>query len=207
MKRIALTVSFFLFCLPCVYAEVVSGYGVKTGLAMANQEFNYTAGFDLDTKNRTGFDFGLFVEWFDLQSFSGLTEVHYVQKGMIEEDVRTNEWGLPVGTIKFNHQVDYLSIPLLVKITQKTKHLSPYLCVGPRFDFLLGYKSKLMKAIYDKFKNMDTGGTVAVGVESRTRPIKMLLELRYSPDLTFAYQTDLLKVKNHSFELLLGLKL
>lgn len=207
MKRMGISMVLILFCFSSAYAKLINGYGLKTGVVIANQDFDHTYGFFDDTKNRTGFDFGVYMEWFNLLFLSMLIEAHYVQKGMIEEVPRTNEFGDPISPIKHNNRVDYLSIPILAKITFETKHVSPYLAIGPRFDFLLDYKSKILKTLYKELKDMDTGGTIGIGVESKTEPLKMLLEFRYSPDFTNAYKTDLLKVKNNSFEILFGLRL
>lgn len=129
---------------------------------------------------------------------------------MISEIPRISEYGEPFGptkAMKFNNRVDYLSVPLLIKITFKTKHINPYFVTGPRFDFFLAYESKSFGVLYDKFKDMDVGGTVGVGAESNAKPQGALFEFRYSPDFSNAYKTDLLRVKNHSFEILFGFRL
>jgi hypothetical protein len=160
-------------------------------VVIANQDIDNKLGFDFNAKHRTGFDFGISIEWFNLPIFSLLTEAHYVQKGIIEKMPRTNEYGEPMGPLKFYHRIDYLSIPVLAKLSIKTKHNSPYLVVGPRFDFLLGYKSKTLKLLYDELKHTNEGLTVGAGVESNTIPLRMLLEFRYDADVTYTYKTDL----------------
>lgn len=205
MKRIIICVFFILFSFSCVQAQLVKSYGLKGGIVVANQDFNYTQGFEADTKNRTGLDVGVFAEWLNHSYFSILTEVYYIQKGHADEDTRTDEFGNPASTIRHDNRLDYLSVPLLVKITLRTKHALPYLVIGPRFDYLLGYKSETSKELFDEIKNTGMGGTVGLGLESKSKPVKFLLEFRYSPDFTNAYKTNLLKVKNNSFEILLGL--
>ncbi len=174
---------------------------------VANQDFDYTFGFDFDTESRTGFDMGIYTEWFDLPFFSLLTEIHYIQKGMQHEERRFNEFGEEVALLKWNNRVDYLSIPILVKITIQTEHVSPYFIMGPRIDLLLGYDSDHFEALYDEFERVNLGGDFGIGVGNNSGPVKILLEFRYSPDFTNAYKTDLLKVKNNSFEILFGLRL
>lgn len=63
---------------------------------------------------------------------------------------RTNAYGELMSPLKYDHRIDYLSIPVLAKLSMKTKHISPYFVVGPRFDFLLDYKSKTLKLLYDE---------------------------------------------------------
>jgi hypothetical protein len=207
MNRIIISVFLVLFSFSSAYAQLLKGYGLKGGIVAANQDFEYTQDFQADTKSRTGLDVGIFAEWFDLRIFSVLTEVHYIQKGHVDEYTRTDEFGNPAGTIKHNSRLDYLSVPLLVKITLNTQYALPYLVIGPRFDYLMGYESETSKELFENFKNTGVGGTVGLGMQSRSEPVKFLLELRYSPDFTNAYKSDLLKVKNNSFEVLLGLML
>ncbi|MGB8658435.1 MAG: porin family protein [Candidatus Zixiibacteriota bacterium] len=204
--RISIAIIALLLCFSSVHAQFMHGFGVKTGVVLASQDIDNSMGFDTNAKSRTGFDLGVFAEWFDSPVFSLSTEAHYVQKGMIEEVPRIDEFGFPMSPSKDDHRIDYLSIPVLAKISVKGKHISPYLVFGPRFDFLLGNKSKTLKILYDELKNTDEGLTAGVGVETNTVPLRMLLEFRYSPDFSNAYKTDLWKIRNNSFEILSGLK-
>lgn len=207
MKRIIIAIGLVFFCFSGAHAQLLKGYGLKTGVVIANQDFEHIYGFFDDTKNRAGLDFGVFIEWFSLPHLSALTEVHYTQKGMVEEVPRTDEFGHSISPLKLDNRVDYLSIPVLAKVTFETRPVSPYLFVGPRLDIFLGYESELSGEVYDDFKRTNMGGDLGIGVETSTEPLKMLLEFRYSPDLNNAYETDLLKVKNNSFEILFGLRL
>jgi hypothetical protein len=206
MRKLIIAVVLVLFSFSGANARLLKAYGFKAGVVVANQDFDYFGRLQFDTKARSGLSFGVFAEWLSLRSLSILTEAHYIQKGYVSESVQTDEFGTPIRIFKFDHRVDYLSIPLLAKVTLRTKHLSPYLIVGPRFDFLLGYKSETLDEVYRDLKDLDVGGTIGLGVESRSQPVKVLLEFRYSPNFTNAYQTDLLKVKNNSFEILFGVR-
>ena len=207
MRRIILAVVLVLFSFSGANARLLKGYGLKAGVVVANQDFEYSEGFQADTKDRAGLDFGVFAEWLDIPFFSILTEVHYIQKGHADEFVRTDEFGTPISSTRIDHRLDYLSVPLLAKASLRTKHVLPYLVVGPRFDFLLDYKSETLDQVYKELKDSDVGATIGLGMESRTDPVKVLVEFRYSPDFTDAYKTDLLKVKNNSFEILFGVRL
>ena len=207
MKKIGIPVALVLAISSAAHAQTLQGYGVKAGVVIANQDFDYAEDLDFHTKNRVGFNFGVYVEWLNLPHLSLLTEAHYVQKGMIIENIVNNEFGERIGIKEFDYRVDYLSVPILVKISVNSQGFSPYLIAGPRFDFLLGYDSPGGGSLYDQFKDLDTGADIGIGLESNTEPLKILLEFRYSPDFSNAYKTDLLKVKNNSFEILIGLEL
>ena len=209
-KSVVISIIAILFCFSSAPAQIVKGYGIKTGAVISNQHFEYApeakVGTTGDKKNRTGFDFGISLEWFNLPFFSLLTEVHYAQKGMIEEIPKTNEYGQEIAPRKYDKRIDYLSLPILAKIALNSKHITPYLVIGPRFDFNLDLKSDVFFGWQgNEFKNVDVGGTLGVGVESKSEPLKAILEFRYSPDFTYAYKSDLLKIKNRSFEILFGI--
>lgn len=205
MTRIVVSIGLILLFSSVADARVLEGYGVKTGVVIAEQDFDCAEDFDFDTKNRTGSDIGVYLEWLDIPYFGLLTEVHYVQKGMVEENPRKDEFGHPMSPVRHSNRVDYISIPILAKVTLRTGRVRPYFVLGPRVDFLLGYESRILKDIYDGFEDTNLGGTIGIGVERKTKSLNMLFELRYSPDFSNAYKTDLLKVKNNSFEILFGL--
>lgn len=215
MKRLGISIAIILMCFSGAHAQLLKSYGFKTGVVIANQDFEYglyaKVGSVVHTKNIMGFDFGVFMEWFNFPFFSALTEAHYVQKGMIDEVPRFNEYGEPISPMRLDNRVDYLSVPILAKIAVKTKSLTPYLVIGPRFDLFIGYSSEIGEIIYNQFKDIDVGGDIGIGIESKTEPLKMLLEFRYSPSFTNAFKNDVLEgvssVKNNSYEILLGLRL
>jgi opacity protein-like surface antigen len=176
---------------------------------VSNQDFNYsTPGAGLDTRSRTGFDLGGFIEWFDLPYLRMLTEAHYLQKGMIDKVKVVNGSGDVIGTVKNDHRIDYLSISALSKFTPGGKVFSPYLIIGPRVDFRLKNNSEVYDELYDKFNATFLGGDIGAGMEfSLNKLLTLLAEFRYSHDFTEAYKTELLEVRNRSYQLLIGLKL
>lgn len=210
MKIILTLVVLLLICSSVVQGEMLKGFGFKTGLAIANQSFDYTVPvFGLDMKNRIGFDFGGIVEWFNLPYLSVLTEAHYIQKGMKSEVEKVSySHGGEIGTITYDYRVDYLSVSALVKFTLEGKLISPYLITGPRFDFLLGNNTDGNDELYDNFKSTVLGGDVGIGAEFDVVDLGTILsEFRYSYDFSKAYKNDFLQVKNRSFQILLGFRL
>jgi hypothetical protein len=205
MTRAIVSIGLILLFSSVADARVLQGYGVKTGVVIAEQDFDYAEDFDVDPKNRVGLVVGVYLEWLGTPFFSLLTEAHYVQKGMVNENLRTDEFGHPMSPVEESNRVDYLSIPILAKVAFGTGRVRPYFVLGPRIDFLLGYESRILKDIYEGFEDKNMGGTIGIGVERKTNLLNMLLELRYSPDFTDAFEKDVLNVKNNSFEILFGL--
>jgi len=195
-------------------ARVVKSFGLKAGAVVAEQSWDYFAGplsgFDPGYSNRWGFDIGSYVEWFNVPYLSLLTEVHYVQKGMSYKVVEVT-YNQPTGTgryITFRPRVDYVSVPVLVKIQLRVSRFEPYFLLGPRFDFLVNRNDEATGLVYDDFNESDIGGTFGVGFELlRLLPVGLLTEFRFSPSFNRSFRGEFLEVKNKSFELLLGVKL
>lgn len=198
MKYIQLIVILVLICYSCSHAQLIRGYGIKGGVVLANQDIS--TGTESD-KNRIGFDVGLYIELVDLPVFSALFELHYIQKGIKGETVKNN--------VSFN----YLSFPILAKLSLQQSTVTPYLLVGPRLDVLVskdysppdltvGGETGILEP-----EDITFGFDIGLGMETVLKPVKLLFEFRYSPDFTYATNDDLSKRKNHSFEFLIGIGL
>lgn len=180
-------------------AQQIRTWGVKAAVTSADQDFDYTQLDDLKTHRRVGFNVGLFAEWFDNNLFSLLTQLEYAQRGMGQDSfVR-----FP-GTLY--SRVDYLSVSIIGKFAASYAVVRPFVLVGPRIDFLLGYKSdEPFRIVYDDFKSIVIGGTVGIGLESSELLSQTIIaEFRYNFDVSYAYKTDLLTVKNNAFDIWLG---
>ena len=198
--------SLMFLCPTNVNAQTIKTYGLKLAVTSADQDFDYTA-FAPTTKRRIGFNASVFVEWLDLPFFSIVTQVEYAQRGRGVELILTGPSGPEeIGRITLYDRLDYLSIPLFAKITFPTGTISPYLSLGPRLDFLLGYKSELnSSSIYDNFRKTNVGGTVGIGAEIvNLLPIRLTLEVRYNLDFRDSFSSQFLRVRNNSFDLWLG---
>jgi hypothetical protein len=96
---------------------------------------------------------------------------------------------------------------VLAKLTLPVEPINPYLLIGPRIDFLLGYQSdeNVFNAVYDDFSKTMTGASFAVGVDLKTLlPVAILVEARYNVDFKDSYSTQYLKVRNNSFDIWVG---
>jgi hypothetical protein len=202
----------FLIILASNFAQTqfIKGYGFKVGAVSATQTWNYNIDIHRDMENRWGIDAGVYVEFLDLPYISILGELHYIQKGYTEKLPEATPT-YPEGTgryITFKPRVDYFSIPLLTKVRYDMGTVSPYILAGPRFDFLIGNNPQYVGSIFDKFNKNDMGISAGVGIEIPTSAIQaVLLEFKYSPTLSKSYSSNMLTIKNQSFELLFGIKL
>jgi hypothetical protein len=193
------------------HAQLVKGFGVKIGVTAANQSWDYTVGgHDPSTQNRWGITGSAFVELLNMPYLSLIVEGQYTQKGMSMR-VAANTVSNPDGTGEFvtlRPSADYFSVPLLVKIRFQTAFLSPYLIAGPRYDFVLARHGDGFDPVFNELTSSEPGATVGVGVELHAVfPIDALLELRYNASLKDAFGSSYLKVRNHTVDILLGVRL
>jgi hypothetical protein len=199
-----------LFTTPAVHAQIIRGYGLKLGAVSASQTWDFDFNVNLPVEARWGYDAGIFVEVLDMPYFSVLAEVHYIQKGFsVTLPITTPVF--PEGTGQYatlRPRADYLSIPLLAKVRFETGLIDPCLYAGPRFDILIGSKAEGANAVFDELKGTGTGAVVGAGVEIPTAFVPSLLaEIRYSTSFDDAFVNNHLTVKNHSFEILVGVRL
>jgi hypothetical protein len=190
-------------------SQLIKGYGIKLGLTSADQKLDYAVVPDIKTKRRLGLISGVYVEWLDIPFISVITEVDYTQRGnAFEIDVMT-EVGSRLGNKTFYSRLDYLSIPVLVKATLPGTIVSPYVVAGPRFDFLLGYKSdgNAFSDLYDIFKKNISGGTVGLGAETGSLlHVTLTADFRYNFDFTKSFKNQYLEVTNNAFDFMLGVR-
>lgn len=190
-------------------AQLIKRCGLKVAFTSASQDFKYST-FAPDTKRRPGFNAGIYIEWFDLPLVSLITQIEYAQRGMGLEFVRTLNDPTPIEIFTEYNRVDYLSLPVLVKVAVPTTIVTPFLLIGPRIDFFLGYHSDrdLFNAVYDQFKKTMIGGSIGIGVEATSLlPVNVIVEGRYNFDLADSYSTQYLTVRNNSFDVWLGVAL
>jgi hypothetical protein len=192
-------------------AQLIKQFGVKVAVTSANQGFDYSQMSDLQMKRRVGFDVGVFAEWLDIPVLSIISQIEYAQKGSGMEFVVTGPSGpQSLGTTKLYSRLDYLSVPILLKLRLQSSVITPYLLAGPRLDILMSYQSDegVLNSLYDQFKKTTLGGSVGVGVQIQSLlPVTILVEGRYNIDLSDSYETNLLKVRNNSFDFWLGVAL
>ncbi len=192
------------------HGQLTRGWGIKVGAVSATESWDYTADINFEADRRWGLDLGAYVEFLDVPVISVLGEVHYIQKGF-SQTLPVTTTAQPLGTGEFitmKPRVDYLSIPVLAKLRFDLGLVSPYIIAGPRFDFLLSKDTEGYGDVLDNFKSQDVGISVGAGAEVALPILPALLaEFRYSPSFSEAYNSNLLTVKNESFELLVGVRL
>ncbi len=206
--RLMIAAALLIMSVSTARAQFIRGIGIKVGTVAANQTWDYSSFGDLSTTTRYGFTIGGFIEMFSFSHFSLLGEVQYTQKGM-EYTVPVTTTSSPdgIGSMSVSPRVDYISIPILAKLRITTPIVEPYVIAGPRFDILVSKVAEGMGAVIDKFKDTDYGITVGVGAELGSLiPLPLLVEARYNASPGEAFDNSLVKVKNRSFDILVGIR-
>lgn len=196
----------FVFLIQCSTLAQPRDFGLKLGAVAAKQTWLYAMNPELPAETRWGVDVGAFAEWQAWSALSILTELHYSQRGMINElNVTTADF--PDGTgriITLDYEIDYLSIPLLLKGRVGNERVEAFLVAGPRLDLKLGARGAAA-LVYDRFRDVSYGPTIGGGVVFRRSVLghDLGLDYRYSPAVGSEYSTPLLEVTGKSMEILL----
>jgi hypothetical protein len=235
MKRLVSFVSCLLLAAGSLVAQNPQSdssvhFGIKGGVCLANQKMTYQyldgGTRTVDTKYRTGFDAGVYVEIPIINpSLAGMMEIHYIQKGMLDKST-VSEANTPeqIGTLRITHETDYLSIPFLLKWRIPIGRITPYVLAGPRIDFFL--RKKVVIEFHPPsensfegvtwlgdyygldFQKLDAGATAGLGFEAILKgDLSILLEFKYDYSFTNIVKTENLTIYNRSFQILAGIRL
>lgn len=194
------------------YAQVINTIGIKSGMAITNQN-EELGGYRMNSTIRTGFYGGISLEMFKSRYFSFTTDLGYIQKGKKDQwEISTPDQ--PEGTGKFktmDHRFDFLTLTPAAKFRKSWGKFAPYIFAGPRLDYYLGYKSE---TDYSQLKTNDFifGLSYGLGLEYTCHQLIFSLEGTHQPDFTrFVNQNASDKTMDHTilnraFLFTLGLK-
>lgn len=193
-----------------VEARGLVGKGVKAGLAVSN--IGGAFGEVLNGDARIGFSGGMFVTIELGGVFQLQPELLWVAKGATDQMTLTDLAGTPVGTQHFTYALDYLEIPVLVRIAPPTgAPIRPSLLVGPALAIKLssrmdssGPVSNLGQGL-DFVSGTDLGLVMGAGVGLGRGPGRFLLDARYTLGLTNVWGSQsALNARNGTLALMAG---
>jgi len=170
--------------------QVISSFGAKTGISLANQSYQFTSiDYTMETRSLTSPTLALFLEAFRGQHMSFQVDVAYVVKGnktstrsvtvnhLENEQIIANEGDLV--TSKFRS----IEVSPLVRYRMEQERLTPYILLGPRIDFLINYETGSDYPLED-FNKTIIGLSGGAGAEFGIGPVGLFLEVQYHPDLS-----------------------
>ncbi len=191
--------------------QIISNYGIKLGLGMSNQSWDYQWSLSNGFKNKIGISPRIFVDFFNSSFFQLEGEIGFLRKGF-EEKIPITTVTQPDGTGEFiisNNGLDYLSLSILAKFKFESDSFSPYIIVGPQLNFFINENvGKAFEGFFNNFKGTNIGLSIGAGTEVKNiLPITILLEYRYEKDLKDNFDSSFINIKNYSHVILLGIKI
>jgi hypothetical protein len=167
------------------------------GIGAGNQKFFYHDPLALSRKKYiVGFNASVFGEFFSHDNIRWVTEIQYDQKGSIDKR--------PEGS--YGNSLQYLSWNNYAKIRYEMYSIIPYIMIGPKLEYRLSQAESSPDA-QGAFKPLHVSAALGGGLEFVSYSnFKFLVEAFYNPDVSAAYVSAPLHVKNKNIELRVGVK-
>jgi hypothetical protein len=188
MKKISLIVVMLLGGI-AAHAQFFQGWGLMAGGTLGRQYWNE---FGNVTKHKylLRYNGEIFGEFGNHPTFRWVTELQYNVKG--------TKRVLPDSPAE-KLTSDYAAWNNYLMIRREFFSFIPYIKIGPRAEYV--FNSDMG---FDKFH---ITGSAGAGVEFIAYgPVRFLTEFHWVPDLTESFNTEDFKIKQHAWELRVGLK-
>jgi len=192
-------------------AQGPAKFGFKLGMSVSSLDIDNDRA---DWESRTALAGGGFVA-FDLSGIWGLqVEALYVPKGAVTEMIGIDENGESVGDFDLTYQVNYLEIPILVKISLGESPL--HLLVGPSIALKMSANIKAddvptlggdvdkIDEEWEDIKSSDFCLVFGAGVGLATGFGEVVFDARYTMGLSDIHEGDSVEVKNSGFLITAG---
>ena len=195
-------------------SQIFDNYGLK--ISYTRSKINVKE-FDNYSTWRTGIKWSFFLEQHIYKSISTIIELEYAQKGYISEQVETNEIGEKIQIVRANTRLDYISVPIFMKISYNISTIKPFVLFGPRLDYMFSYKKGIFKftkaSVNDEtakyLDSVTVGSSLACGLIFPFLSKKnIIFEARYNNDFTDLWSKhNTWLVKNVSYDFGIGISL
>jgi len=217
MKKIALFGLISIIFIQ-VNGQFIDNYGLKLGAGLSNQYWDYKNDMFSNLSgwndNKVGFIGQVYAEKNIGKFLSFRPVIGYLQKGFVDDITLTTAEGEELA-VKDNKVILHdLSMDLSLKIIPIDKNFKPYIFLGLRGDYLLGYRSviidfqgenhELDTDLYDDFNKFTLGAIIGFGVLYKDL---IFLDLDYNPAMTKNFESDGLAINNNYFSLTLGVNI
>lgn len=168
-------------------AAGLAGYGVRAGLTLANLRGDFADLVGADT--RAGFAGGGFLRLVLGGSVELQPELLYTMRGASTKLEATDPSGILVGTADLTYQLDYLEIPVLLRVTLPGD-ARPSLLIGPSMGIKVRSRLRYngpgsdLSSDFDLVEDADFGLVGGVELSFGPGPARMVLDARYTLGLT-----------------------
>ncbi len=201
-----------------VHAQFIDNYGIKLGVGLSNQYWQYKndmfSHLSEWNENKTGVIGQIYAEKKIGKHLSFQPAIGYIQKGFTDDlTIATHEE--EALAVKDNRVILHnLALDLAFKAIPFNKDFKPYLKLGLRTDYLMGYRSVLVNfqgkdhemdtKLYDDFNKFTLGAILGVGISYKDL---LFIDLNYNPPLTKNFESDLLAINDRLFSLTFGVNI
>jgi hypothetical protein len=147
-------------------SQIMNSISVYYGISRSDLNLNYSEPYFNSTnssmKSITGFYSGINFESFGAKYLAMDTGIGFYQKGGLNGFIQEGDGG--VHSLTWN--LDYLTIDTKLKAKYRYKNISPYLLIGPRFDYLLKSSSEFRKyVVYSDVNKINYGIRYGIGIQ------------------------------------------
>ena len=193
-------------------------FGARLGYVEASQYWDYSSGWLLNLSHLNedrvpipGFKAGVNAEY-DILKYCGIVaEINYVQKGSrfnIDEDVNLYPDGTGIIQEYTDYPIEYIEIPILIKLWVNVLRTRVYTLAGLRYDLLYSGDNFTVAIPESALEKNTLGYSLGLGIDfGELRNFPVNLELRYNPDRTVAFENEILLITNSTIDLSLGMTL
>lgn len=213
MKRIIPAIIFVLLSIThAVDGQFINSMGLKVGISLADQTYIFTPiDYTLKTDPVIGPSAGIFLEAFRGKHFSFQSDLTFVTKGSktttesitvnhLENDrIIVNEGNLKISRFY------YLCLSPMARYRMDLDHITLYVLLGPRVDFLVKYKTDSDYPLEEQNKVIP-GLTGGLGTEFNLNTLYIFIEVQYQSDIMPVTGIDPLLVNNKILLFTLGIR-
>jgi len=200
------------------HGQFFDNYGLRIGAGLSNQYWEYKnevfSDFSEWKENKLGLITYINAEKNINKYISIRPEIGYIQKGFKEEITFTDEEGFEINTESSIVTLHNLSLNIGGKYTPVDTKIKPFLIVGLRGDYLLGYKDfevefegktyGLYKSFLDDYEKFVLSGLIGIGIDFNDL---VYFDLEYNPALTKNLNEDLLSIKDRFIGMTIGINI
>ena len=203
-----------LFCLATLITALLTapafagplGKTIKGGISYATIEHDF-----LDFDHDLGFVLGLAMNYGLTPGLALQPEILYVQMGAADVATATDEMGQVIGTLDVTTNLDYIQIPVLLKVdVPLSGSILPTLLLGPAVAFNINADNHLEGMGIDEsgdledISSTDVSLILGLGMKLGAGPAGVNLELRYNHGLKNIYDDALVDIHNRSIQAMVG---
>jgi hypothetical protein len=205
---------FLLPNLPSADAQPQMRFGLNAGVNFGNQSFSPEY-FGNSKSYRLGFVVGTLAEIGFSEFWSIQLEPRYIQKGMKETGIPvTIDDPNPVGYVDQTIALDYLEVPVLLKVKFGTSDFRPFAFAGPSIAFRLSARQNLEgypingptdSDLGSLYQSIDASFEIGGGTEYQISTFTAMFGgVRYSMGLSNLSSSTIGTVRSYGFQILVG---